>query len=162
MQVPDYLRSVFLCDDIRIENTGREIAIGIFPGILSFPRLPVVIQALVVRFELFFAGVPQEVFSIRIVDPSKNVLVEQKMALQFGDWSMPGSAIASFQGFIFPAKGTYEVLTATSGEEWARAYSFVVEQIDPSVVKQRFTEFMRKVQDNAEKNAKLMSADGAS
>ena len=142
----NYVQSTIFCDDVRTENTGKEIAIGIYPGQLTLPVIPFVIPVLTIRFELFFFGEPVEDFSIRVCDPAGTALVEQKRPLIFDDWSAPGTLSMVIEGLIAPSVGDYEIFTKTSRHDWALQRALVIDKYDPIRAKSVWQERMKRME----------------
>ena len=113
-----YVFNVLFCDDVRTEASGKEIAIGIFPGYIYLQSFPALMPLIAIRFELMFYDQPIQDFSIRIVDPNGNILVDQTKPLDFAHWDLPGSATFAFQGLIVATPGNYGVFTKTTGRDW--------------------------------------------
>ena len=140
-----YVLSAIFCDEVRTENTGKEIAIGIYPGRLSVPVMPIVLPSLTLRFELFFDGSPVESFSIKIVDPAGNTLIEQQRPMNFSDWHLPGTLSIILQGLILSATGSYAVMTKTSRDDWALQRMLVIEKFDPIRAQMHWRDQMSKM-----------------
>jgi hypothetical protein len=45
------IRSVNICDDVRTEQNGKSILIGVYNGVITYPKIPVKIHRLFVRVE---------------------------------------------------------------------------------------------------------------
>lgn len=144
-----YVRSVIFCDDLRVENNGKEIAIGIYPGYITIPSMPFVIPHIIIRFELMFTGKAVNLFSVRIVDPAGNSLAEQTGPLTFGDWTLPGTLSIAFEGLIVSTNGDYQILTRVDEEEWAWQRSLAISKIDKSRIRSRADEAIKRLQASA-------------
>ncbi len=141
-----YVHSMIFCDEVRMENNGKEIAIGIYPGRMTLPALPFVIPLLTIRFELFFNASPVDDFSIKITDPLGNNIIEQKRPLSFVDWSMPGTLSIMLEGLIVSSAGSYGVMTKTSKHEWTLQRNLVIDKYDPVKAKTRWQEQIRRME----------------
>lgn len=142
----NYVQSTIFCDEVRTEHTGKEIAIGIYPGRLTLPAIPFVMPFLTIRFELFFSGQPVESFSIRISDPVGSTLLEQERPLAFDDWNAPGTLSIVVEGLIVPSAGDYAVTTKTSRHEWALQRVLVIEKYDPVRAKSIWQDRIKKME----------------
>ena len=145
MSNSNYIQNVLLCDDVRVENNGKEIAIGIYTGAISVPTFPIVFGNLAIRFEVFFDGMPENGFSFKLIDPTGNALIEQRLQADFADWTLPGSVSANIQGCIFPTAGTYKILTRTAKEPWEVQRSFTVMKVDAETARARFEQYASRV-----------------
>lgn len=152
-----YVQSMLFCDDVRVENTGKEIAIGIYPGGMSFMFLPIMIPQLVIRLELLFYGIPTESFALKVIDPNGNTLVEEQRPLSFRNWSMPGTVSIALQGVILGAAGDYKFFTKIPGEDWVSQRSLHVEKTNVEEAKARHIEFLKRMEGRVEEGHAAMS-----
>lgn len=147
MSSETYVQNVLLCDDIRTENNGKEIAIGIYAGAIAVPQIPAFFPNLIIRFELFFGGTVQTEINFKLTDPAGNILLKQKLPVKFFDWEMPGSVSAALQGLIFPIAGKYTISTSISEETWEDQRFFIVKKFDRSQVASLFENQVKMTRD---------------
>jgi len=132
----EFLQSMIFCEDLRVEVSGREIALGVYSGTATVPQIPFMISSFIVRFELHFFGQSVEKMFFRIDDPVGNRLFEQTVAISFVDWNKPGSLAVGIQNMILPIAGRYNFYLKFSGD-WQLVRNLYVEKFDPAEMRHR-------------------------
>jgi hypothetical protein len=127
---------MIFCEDLRVEMSGREIALGLFNGTAAVPQIPFILPMLVARLELHFFGKPREKFFFRVNDPSGNRLFEQVVQVQFADWNKPGSLAIGIRNMVLPVTGAYAFYLKFE-DEWDLARNLYVEKFDASDLRER-------------------------
>jgi hypothetical protein len=150
MSLKDFLRSAILCDEVRVENTGKEILIGVYQGQIHTANMPLQMPSLTIRFEFDFKGRTVDSFKMRMLDPNSNKLFEQDVGLAFIDWSRPGAIGIGLQGIIFPIAGRYRVQGELDGT-WDELIDFTVEGRDEetlaAILRERFRSIVQTAQE---------------
>ena len=67
-------RSFLLCEDIRIETTGKEILIGVYSGSVTTTQLPVFFPMLAFRLEVMASKSRYDLVNLEIKKPDGTVL----------------------------------------------------------------------------------------
>jgi hypothetical protein len=147
MSARDYIQSVIICDEVRTEITGKDIAIGIFNGTMIVPRIPFVIPMLAVRFELNFFGEFQQTMELRLQDPNHNMIIEQKMPIKFNDWSKPGAITLNMEGLILPVEGAY-LFEVKFNDDWLPAKGLLIEKFNRSRMLEGWRDRMKAMEEN--------------
>jgi hypothetical protein len=71
-----HIRSVIICDDVRREDNGKEILIGVYNGVILVPRFPSVLRQLIVRIEYEWKGVPAHKFKATVTAEGGQKILE--------------------------------------------------------------------------------------
>jgi len=121
---PD-LQFSLLCDDIRIENNGKFILIGLFDNIAA-PTIPVVHPKFVI-VNRWGKGEGDFAETSRIVRADDNRVVAQSREVRFKLESMDTlhNTVSGFKNVKFPAEGKYWVEILLDGE-LARSFNFYI------------------------------------
>jgi hypothetical protein len=103
------IRSVIICDDIRREDNGKEICIGVYAGIIITSRFPAVLAKLSVRME--FEDLPAGVHSvdIEVVDPRGNKVFSVSGEIEAPSIAEPGALSLGQGPVILPVEGKYTI-----------------------------------------------------
>jgi hypothetical protein len=141
-----FVQSFLFCDEVRTEQTGKDIAIGIYNGEISVPQTPFILPSFAVRIELYTDGKPISQLSFRMIDPHGSVLVEQDAPVNFIDWHKPGAITLNMPNAIFPSPGRYVVQLGIDGG-WVFERFLDIEKVD-----------VRKIAERYEDQAKRMKA----
>lgn len=125
---PTLLFSV-LCDDIRREDNGKFILIGLFEtiGAVDFPvRHPVLYV-----MNCWSSGVGEFAQWTRILGPDNSVLIEdEKTKFTLNDLRAKHRIVARFNNILFNTPGEYAVEVLLDGELKVR-YPLIIEKIAP-------------------------------
>jgi hypothetical protein len=70
------IRSVILCDDIRREDNGKEILIGVYNGVILFPKFPAVLRQLILRIEYDGVDKPKHRLRLALIDSQNQMIFE--------------------------------------------------------------------------------------
>lgn len=107
---------VIFCDDIRQENTGKFIFIGVYPGDLIPSVLP---AAFPMAVFLRVHGMPEgkHPFHVKISSPSGKLLFEQRDSMEMNTAGAP--IVLIFSGFLanIDAAGDLEARIDINGKE---------------------------------------------
>jgi hypothetical protein len=129
MSASGYIQSVILCDEVRTEITGKDIAIGVYNGHLILPQIPFVLPSLAVRYELSFRGNKTEKMNVKLEGPDKNAIFRNTVMIQFNDWDKPGAVTIVLAGLIMPTEGTYSFYSKFRND-WELTRTLMVEKIN--------------------------------
>ncbi|OIO80664.1 MAG: hypothetical protein AUJ89_02795 [Candidatus Omnitrophica bacterium CG1_02_43_210] len=126
---PTLLFSV-LCDDIRREDNGKFILLGLFETIGSrvFPAHHPTIYVM----NCWCSGLGSFKQRTRILDTGSNVLVQdEETSFQLTSLKAKHRIIARFNNILLQAPGEYSVEVLSDGDLKVR-YPLIVEQINPA------------------------------
>ncbi|MBF0254077.1 MAG: hypothetical protein HQL11_02995 [Candidatus Omnitrophica bacterium] len=124
---PD-LQFTILCDDLRIENNGKFILIGLFDNIAA-ARLPVIHKKFCV-VNRWGKGEGEFTDQTRIVCAYTNQAVAESKPVTFKleTMDMLHNVVSQFQNVSFPEEGKYWVEVHLNGE-LVRSFNFYVRKI---------------------------------
>ncbi len=126
---PTLLFSV-LCDDVRREDNGKFMLIGLFENIGAV-RFPVRHPALYVM-NCWCSGIGEFTQRTRIISPDGAKLIEDEQTkFELSDLRAKHRVVARFNNILFQAPGVYSVEVLLDGELNVR-YPLVVEEIKPA------------------------------
>ncbi len=125
---PTLLFSV-LCDDVRREDNGKFILIGLFEtiGAATFP----VRHSKLYVMNCWCSGMGEFTQRTRIIAPDGAKLIEdEKTSFKLNDLRAKHRIVARFNNLVFRAPGEYSVEVLLNGELKVR-YPLIVEKIKP-------------------------------
>jgi len=123
---PD-LQFTLLCDDVRIENNGKFILIGLFDNIAAL-KAPVIHKKFVV-INRWGKGEGTYTEQTRIVHAATNkpVAASNKVQFELPNMDTLHNVISQFQNVHFPETGKYWVEVSLN-EELVRSFNFYVRE----------------------------------
>ncbi|UCH12327.1 MAG: hypothetical protein JSW18_05815 [Candidatus Omnitrophota bacterium] len=127
---PTLLFSI-LCDDVRREDNGKFILIGLFEtiGAANFP----VRHAKLFVMNCWCSGMGEFTQRTRIIAPDGSKLIEdEKTSFKLNDLRVKHRIVARFNNTLFRAPGEYSVEVLLNGELKVR-YPLIVEKIKPKI-----------------------------
>ena len=125
---PTLLFSV-LCDDVRREDNGKFMLIGLFENIGAV-RFPVRHPALYVM-NCWCSGIGEFTQNTRITAPDGTKLIEDAVTeFKLSDLRAKHRIVARFNNILFQAPGAYSVEVLLDGELKVR-YPLIAEEIKP-------------------------------
>jgi hypothetical protein len=112
------VRSIMLCDDIRREDSGKELLIGVYSGgIRFFGQGPGKLRQLFFRVEMEQEGEQLDaVFSLELMAPSGAQLMnvqDRKIKITKGG---RGAIFLSHLDMVFYEQGTYAIRVVADGQ----------------------------------------------
>ena len=132
-QIQPTLLFSILCDDVRREDNGKFMLLGLFETI-GAPQFPVVHPALYVM-NCWCSGVGTFTQRTRIVTPDNIKLIEDdETEFSLPDLKSKHRIVARFNNIRFNVAGEYAVEVLLNGELKVR-YPLVVEQVNPGAKK---------------------------
>lgn len=152
-----FIQNILFCDDIRTEQSGKDIAIGIYNGLFIVPQFPWLCPSFMIRLELSFRGQKVDHFQFSLRDPNDNALLEQAVPISFFDWNRPGNVALNLAGLIFPVPGEYKFYTRFDGE-WELQRTLLVEKFNPAEAQARFDQFEKMMTDQRKVAEKASAA----
>lgn len=151
MSAKKYIQSVIICDEVRTEMTGKDIAIGIYNSHLIVPQIPFVVPMLAIRYELNFHGDIVRKMDVKLEDPAQNVIIQNTAQVQFADWDRPGAVTTILGGLIIPVEGTYSFYSKF-GDEWELVKTLLVEKVNQEKMVMDWHARMAKILEHMEKS----------
>jgi hypothetical protein len=148
----DYIQSVIVCDEVRTEMSGKDIAIGIYNGHMVVPQIPFIVPMLTVRHEFHFHGDIKNSLTLKMEDPNKNSVFQQTMPIRFNDWDKPGAISVILGGLILPAEGQYTFHLKFDGD-WELSRTFFVEKFDQDKIFKGWQEQMKHMEETIRRAA---------
>ena len=132
-QIQPTLLFSILCDDVRREDNGKFMLLGLFETI-GAPQFPVAHPALYVM-NCWCSGVGTFTQRTRIVTPDNVKLIEDdETQFSLPDLKSKHRIVARFNNIRFNVAGEYAVEVLLNGELKVR-YPLVVEQVNPGAKK---------------------------
>lgn len=107
MKIKPNLQFSVLCDDVRREDNGKFILIGLFEAINS-PKFPAT-HAMLFVVNRWCKGEGTFTQKIRIVNPKDNALIFQTddQVFELGDIDRHHTLVSRFNNLVFPQPGKY-------------------------------------------------------
>ena len=126
---PD-LQFTLLCDDVRIENNGKFMLIGLFDNIAA-RNIPVVHKQLVV-VNRWGKGEGEFTEQVRIIQAETNQVLMQsnKVTFTLSGMDLLHNVISNFTNVKFPSIGKYWVEVLLN-DELVRSFNFYIRKIEP-------------------------------
>lgn len=120
-----------LCDDVRVENTGKLIVLGLYTPDIGVPQIPFILPSLVFLQALESDRPGQYSFKCSLQHLETGKMLAQGMGLiQF---PRPGLAInlIKFANIVFQNDGTYSLITRydDSGEPFTTSFAVILPTI---------------------------------
>ena len=117
------VESVLLCDDIRREDNGKAILIGVYSGDIVVPQFPAVL-----RLSLWLQGTTRQVISkvhlkARVTDATGHATSEQDLAPNSEFKAGKDEPFIFAIGVVmaqFNATGALSILVQANNEEWTQ------------------------------------------
>ena len=131
MMIKPNLQFSVMCDDVRREDNGKFILIGLFEAI-NAPKFPATHQALFVA-NRWCKGEGAFVQKIRIVNPKDKSIIFQTddQAFELGDIDRHHTLISKFNNLTFPAPGKYWVEVLLDNELFLNYPIMLTEKAKP-------------------------------
>ena len=120
------VKSIIICDDVRTENSGKEILIGVYNDVIVFPRLPAGIIKLFIRVALDVIPLQSFTFNILIVDPDGKTIGEHERKAEAPDVDTPVLIGLVLAGLRFEKEGIYKIRLRIDGSKLEEIGSFAV------------------------------------
>ncbi|MFA6320889.1 MAG: hypothetical protein WCY36_03430 [Candidatus Omnitrophota bacterium] len=116
MKIKPNLQFSVLCDDVRREDNGKFILIGLFEAI-NAKKFPAT-HAILFVVNRWCKGQGSFAQKIRIVNPKNNSLIFQtdEQAFELADIDRHHTLISRFNNLVFPNPGKYWVEVLLDGE----------------------------------------------
>lgn len=110
------VRYVIVCEDVRQENNGKEILIGVYGDSIRLSRTPTTMRSL--AFKIIIDGIGRDKIPFNFVfeTPSKSKLIEFKEELAVEDPSRPGRLTLGFEGVQLYETGEYRIKIGFGGD----------------------------------------------
>ncbi|HTW64893.1 MAG TPA: hypothetical protein VME17_09775 [Bryobacteraceae bacterium] len=106
-----------ICDDVRQENNGKSILIGLYMGTITVPHVPFVLPSLSF-FQVFESDRPSNVmFRIRLERMDTGHAIAEGMGMLNIQRPGLGIAVVKFAPIQMPDFGTYSLVVNIEGEQ---------------------------------------------
>ena len=104
------VQSTVVCDDVRREDNGKHILIGVYAGALFLQSIPAALASLGFYFETIVEGSHDATVQIQVKSPDGTVIMSAQGEIKF-DITYPVSGFGFKAGPVtFAKEGRYEVL----------------------------------------------------
>lgn len=104
------VRSWLMCDDIRIENNGKYLLIGVYSGTVRLRRpLPVTLSTLSFWIQLDLKKLDYGDYELRLLDPRRQEAAHLRGPARFTRVDEPGVVICLTGPLTLSSYGTYSV-----------------------------------------------------
>lgn len=124
-----------VCDDVRREDNGKLLIMGMYMGTITIPMLPMVLPSLTV-LSLFHGDRPESFpwrLSIQNLENNHQVIAE---ARGFANVPAPGPGVMpiKFAGLQFTQAGAYNIVLERDGEREPLAITPITIVLTPQVM----------------------------
>jgi len=128
----DYtLLSTIIADDIRREDSGKDIVIGVFNEALIVGEVPTMLATFAVRFSLRSKKEKYNIVIVTINSPDGNEVVRFTGAVLFEDIKYMSSFFYKCSPFPLQCAGKYEIYLDMDGsKELASTFEVVLKQLE--------------------------------
>jgi hypothetical protein len=75
--------SLVLCDDVRSENTGKLLFVGVYSDVVQVVKLPLQLRSLGLAIKAKVLSTGRFAFSVSVVDPQNNSLLDASGELNY-------------------------------------------------------------------------------
>ena len=128
---PFTVRSAIVCDDIRREQNGKDILIGVYGGVIVVhDGFPASLPQFALHLEIEISKLFYETSILRIVSPEGRDIVKIAGALNFRRTDEPAILSVVFGPVQFPMPGEYRIHLGLDGPD-RRVSSFHVREREP-------------------------------
>jgi hypothetical protein len=110
MAKPFKVRSWMICDDVRIENNGKYILVGVYSGAIRLRKPPpITIPTLTLWLQLDLTRTDYGDYELRLLDPRKEAAARFRGRAQFKRMDEPAVLIWSVGPMKVPDYGIYRL-----------------------------------------------------
>jgi len=145
----NYIQNILFCDEVRTEQSGKDIAIGIYNGNIIVPKFPWILTNFAIRLELFFGGEKVDSIDFMIKDPLDNCVVQHKVPIVFFDYERSGNLTLNLSGLILVMPGEYKIMTCLH-EKWEVQRVLTAEKFDPATMQARMSWLKNRTAESAD------------
>jgi hypothetical protein len=125
-----------ICDDVRREDNGKLIILGMYLGVIAVPQLPSLLSSLTIltTFETDRPGSWSWKLTVQRLESGKTIME----ARGFANVSQPGSGVmpVKFGNVRFDESGAYNAIVEIEGEKEPFITSFAVVLV-PQIIPQQ-------------------------
>lgn len=126
--------SALVCDDVRRENNGKEILIGVYSGKIIVPRLPTNI-VLMAWLNILVRGPTEFPLDIRILDPNERTVMEGEVTVKLDDVQDTSSMIIPKFHLLVENEGSLKIKFRKGRGRWQTIIEKLIEM--PSISQQK-------------------------
>jgi Family of unknown function (DUF6941) len=110
-----HIRSVIICDDIRREDNGKELLIGVYSGVIIAPRLPAVLRQMACRIEYEWNGSLTHSFKLAVTTADDKTIVEATGDAALSNPADPAGLSISLGPIHFDAPAKFKIKFGIDG-----------------------------------------------
>lgn len=126
MTVSYKLVSVLIADDVRKETSGKDIAIGIYSGVIICTTIPTVLPTFALRFEIIPTKQRYDKVICKIRDPQLDDIMTYTGVIKVANLDYYSAFSMRFSPFIINVTGRYTIHLGMDGPVRKAAYFEVI------------------------------------
>ena len=112
------LLAALVCDDVRREDNGKEILIGVYTGAIVVPKLPASLP-LSLWLHLQTRGSGEMKLEFRVIGPAAKELAHGEAMVGFAESDQPASLALPKLPLVLDAEGMLEFQWRQNGADWS-------------------------------------------
>jgi hypothetical protein len=116
MSFKEQVRSVLICDDVRKEASGKDIAIGIYNGLILFNEFPGSLPTFAIRIEFVPQRTDYESLNLGITSPNGEPLIVATGKLAGVERYIPVAINFIQSPMAFEVPGIYRIFMEIDGQ----------------------------------------------
>lgn len=126
--------SMVLCDDIRLESTGKILLIGVYSDVIQVPKLPLQLRSLAFAIKAKAFSIGRFSFSVELLDPQANSLLKAEGEIGYdGELGRLIWLPVVTGPVLLPTEGVYSVAISLAGNAPVREAFHVRKAVAPAV-----------------------------
>lgn len=112
------LLTALVCDDVRREDNGKEILIGVYTGAIAMPKLPANLP-LCLWLHLQTHGNGEIKLEFRVIGPAEKELAHGEAMVGFVDSDLPASLALPKLPLALESEGMLDFQWRQTGADWS-------------------------------------------
>lgn len=110
------VRSWIICDDVRMESSGKHILVGVYPGAIRLRKPPPIsVSSLVIWMQLELTKIDYGEYELRILASRDRTLARFHGPARFKNTEEPATLICPTGTLTLPDYGTYRIELGLGG-----------------------------------------------
>jgi hypothetical protein len=109
------ITTVLICDDVRKEDNGKHICVGVYAGVIFAPVIPTIFPTFALYFEVTPQGISKSVLTIVVRAPDGSELLRAVGDIEFAE-THTSSFFYKHSPVALPAEGEYTILAGFDAE----------------------------------------------